>query len=68
MDLHCKALLDLGMIVNQDKTESVVFTRSNPERITLQCGSNNITTGEEIKVLGVYFEEKLTWKNHIKTQ
>ncbi len=68
MDLHCKALLDLGMIVNQDKTESVVFTRNNPERITLRCGSNNIATGEEIKVLGVYFEEKLTWKNHIKTQ
>ena len=66
MDLHCRALLDLGMIVNQDKTESVAFTRNNPERITLQCGSNNIATGEGIKVLGVYFDEKLTWKNHIR--
>ena len=66
MDLHCKAILDLGMIVNQKKPEAVVFTRNNPERITLRCGSNKITTGDGIKVLGVYFDEKLTWKPHIK--
>jgi len=61
---HTNALLSLGMIVNGNKTEAIYF---NKERkiLTLECNGEKITTGKEMKILGVIFDDKLSWSAHI---
>ena len=67
INLHCKALSELGMVVNQGKTEAVLFTRRKGEnKISFGCGSETIKTGDGMKVLGVHFDANLNWKTHIK--
>jgi len=62
---HCRALIDLGMIVNAKKTEAVLFGKTS-KRIEFKCGADTITAGPGMKVLGVYFDEHLTWKEHVE--
>jgi len=65
INAHTKALLTLGMIVNGKKTEAIYFNKER-KSITLNCNGELITTGKEMKILGVLYDEKMSWTNHIK--
>jgi len=63
---HVETLLRLGMIVNSKKTEAVYFSKTGT-RLKFKCQNEEIMTGPGMKVLGVYFDEKLSWTPQIKT-
>ena len=58
-------LKDSGMQVNSKKTEFCIFYKSDfmPKTITLL--NEKITSKREIKILGVTFDSKLSWHNHV---
>jgi len=64
INAHCKALGDLGMIVNAKKTEAVYFGKTS-KKLSFNCSSDTIETGSGMKVLGVFFDEHLDWKEHV---
>ena len=53
--------------LNPSKTQVGLFTNSNSAKeITLNLGRVPLTVSNEIKFLGLTFDSKLTWKNHIQ--
>ena len=53
--------------LNPSKTQVGLFTNSNTAKeITLNLGRVPLTLSNEIKFLGLTFDSKLTWKNHIQ--
>ena len=53
--------------LNPSKTKVGLFTNSNTAKeITLNLGRVPLTVSNEIKFLGLTFDSKLTWKNHIQ--
>jgi len=63
---HVETLHRLGMIVNSKKTEAVYFSKTST-RLKFKCQNEEIMTRPGMKVLGVYFDEKLSWTPQIKT-
>ena len=61
-----KWLKDSGMQVNSKKTEFCIFYRFDPPKKTIQLYEENICSKNQIKILGVTFDSKLTWFNHIQ--
>ena len=54
---------------NADKTKVMIFTRKHKyEKPEIQINRKPIEYVETFKYLGVTFDRKLTWKEHIKTQ
>ena len=53
--------------LNPSKTQVSLFTNRNTAKdITLNLGRVPLTVSNEIKCLGLTFDSKLTWKNHIQ--
>ena len=53
--------------LNPSKTQVGLFTNSySAKEITLNLGRVPLTVSNEIKFLGLTFDSKLTWKNHIQ--
>ena len=53
--------------LNPSKTQVCLFTNSNTAKnITLNLGRAPLTVSKEIKFLGLTFDSKLTWRNHIQ--
>jgi len=52
--------------VNSKKTEAVYFSKLS-KRLVLKCQDKNITTGARMKVLGLYFDEKMSWPPQIRS-
>ena len=53
--------------INEDKTEFIIF-HNNKELIrsySLQVGNNSIKISNSTKILGVYFDQKITINQHI---
>ena len=53
--------------INEDKTEFIIF-HNNKELIrsySLQVGDNSIKISNSTKILGVYFDQKMTLNQHI---
>jgi len=65
MRSHILELKCLGMIVNEKKTEAIYLNKGQTRKLELRCGQELITTGENLKALGVTFDEKLTWETQI---
>jgi len=66
---------DNKLFFNPDKTKAICFHRIREEAntqhtglnlINLKMGDKIIDFDEELKYLGVVFDEKLTWNNHLK--
>ena len=58
-----------GMELNATKTKSILFGRSRtmlPEHPDLFIGNNAIGSEEKLKLLGVWFDSKLTFECHIR--
>jgi len=65
MTMHINELLRLVMVVNTKKTELVVFNKKPLESIMLNCLGEVLESKKLMKVLGVIFEETLSWQPHI---
>ena len=54
-----------GMLINESKTETCYFTKTSFQKKCLRFNKQNITTQQNIKILGFTFSHDLTWRNHI---
>lgn len=59
-----------GMIINEQKTEYVIFKRPSIKYKTLKIkvGNTLVANSTELKVVGVIFDEHLSWSKHIDSQ
>jgi hypothetical protein len=62
-----KWLSDSGLKVNENKTELVLFYRKDCRRVTLRINNTRIWSLDYMNVLGVVFDSKLGWAQHIAT-
>ena len=60
-----KWLKKSGLIVNQNKTEACLFYKNDFEQVNLRIGENTINTKKSLNVLGVIFDLKLQWSDHV---
>jgi hypothetical protein len=60
-----KWLKKSGMKVNNKKTELCLFHRLNTAQINFSIGDSIVKSKIEINVLGVLFDSRLQWSNHI---
>ena len=58
-------LKDSGLKVNADKTEFVVFHANKQVKAEILVVGKKVTSKSTINVLGITFDENLTWANHI---
>jgi len=59
---HEEFMERIGMVVNKQKTELVVFSKKDDITIEL---SNGIKSSQQFKALGVIFTKNLSWDTHI---
>jgi len=62
---HLKWLRKSGMLVNDSKTEIMVVHKSDKLKITLQIGETLIESKNNMKVLGILFNQNLSWTEHV---
>ena len=60
-----KWLKQSGLIVNQEKTEACLFYKNDCAQVNLKVGENRILTKKSMNVLGVIFDCKLQWSDHV---
>ena len=65
MAIQIKWLKDSGMVSNVSKTEAAIFYKNDVRLIKIHLGDKQIEVKKSIKLLGVIFDTKLTWSNHI---
>lgn len=63
MNLHLHWLSQNGMVCNVDKTELMLM--NSEHQIELEVDSMKITTQSTMKVLGIMFDDKLKWSEHV---
>jgi len=61
---HIEALEEIGMKVNEDKTEIVLFGKGN-QTVELDVKGTTVESKEAIKALGIVIDKGLTWNNHV---
>jgi hypothetical protein len=61
---HVKYLESLGMVVNKEKTEAIIF-RKNPTCVELRFAGTTIQTTNKMKALGVTLSHNLSWEAHV---
>jgi hypothetical protein len=65
MKKHVEWFTTIGMVVNVDKTEAVIFSKSYVSPILLTVNGESFSTRDTMKVLGVTFDSKLKWDVHV---
>ena len=60
-----KWLKKSGLIVNKEKTEACLFFKHGHAPIVLKVGETSIVTKQCINVLGVIFDSRLRWSEHV---
>ena len=58
-------LTNSGMKVNEAKTDVCLFHRGDTTPISLNINGTTITSNTKINILGVIFDSKLQWSEHI---
>ena len=54
-----------GLKVNESKTEACLFSKRDCAPLVLNIGHDSITTKKTLNVLGVIFDSKLQWTEHV---
>ena len=62
-----KWLKKSGLKVNDAKTDLCLFYKNDTTPVVLTLGDSSIRSKNEINVLGVVFDSKLQWANHVAT-
>ncbi len=59
---------DQGLTFSKEKTTGITFshTKKPPRRIELNLGNSPIKETRTIKLLGMTFDQKMTWKAHVE--
>ena len=60
-----KWLKKSGLKVNEEKTELCLFYKNDTSKVNVRLGDSIIISKNEMNVLGVLFDSKLRWSNHI---
>ncbi len=60
-----KWLRKSGLKVNQEKTDLCLFYKHDTAPVTIRLGDSLIRSKSEINVLGILFDSKLQWSNHV---
>ena len=68
LTLITKWLIDSGLKVNQTKMELCQFYRKDTPAVEIRVDNIIIKSKDNMNVLGVIFDSKLTWAKHIATQ
>jgi len=61
---HIEALEEIGMKVNEEKTEIVLFGKNNPP-VTLNVKGTAVESKASIKALGIVIDKGLSWSDHV---
>ena len=67
MERIIKWLKNLGLKVNDAKTEVCVFSRTDVRPIKLTINGIELTTKKSMNVLEVHFDTKLNWQTHLQS-
>jgi hypothetical protein len=54
-----------GLKVNNEKTDMCLFYKHDTTPVFIKVGDLSIRSKKEINVLGVTFDSKLQWSNHV---
>ena len=65
VELMIKWLTQSGLKVNGEKTELCIFARTDIAPITIIINNTQIKSKPSMNVLGVQFDSKLTWEEHV---
>ena len=65
LEMITKWLRGSGLIVNEKKTEVCVFHKNDQRLINLKVDAAVVKSKKSINVLGVIFDSKLNWNEHI---
>ena len=68
LTLITKWLTGSGLKVNEQKTELCLFYRKDTPQIEIIINNSTIKSETVMNVLGVLFDSKLTWSNHVSKQ
>ena len=68
LEIITKWLKESGLKVNESKTELCLFYRKDTPQIEIIVNNVVIKSMKSMNVLGVEFDSKLTWSNHIAKQ
>jgi dsDNA-binding SOS-regulon protein len=60
-----KWLKKSGLVVNDAKTDLCLFFKKDTQQVTINLGTSRIASKDVINVLGVTFDSKLHWLEHI---
>ena len=56
-----------GLTFSSEKTKCIIFSKKRqPQLIDLKLGSTKIKTTTSLKILGMIFDHRMTWKEHIE--
>ena len=66
LEMITKWLKNSGLKVNDSKTEACLFHIRNQVQIEFIINGNTITTKPSMNVLGVQFDSKLQWSDHVQ--
>lgn len=65
LDKAYKWLTGSGMVINEEKTEFVVFANKSESEPLVKLNNKHIDAKTEMKVLGVCFDNKLNWSTQV---
>ena len=60
-----KWLKKSGLVVNDAKTDLCLFYKKETQQVSINLGMNMITSKNVINVLGVTFDSRLQWSEHV---
>ncbi len=63
MCVHLEWLKRNGMVCNVTKTEVMIMNEQTP--VTIEIDGNSIKTKTSMRVLGILFDEKLSWSSQV---
>lgn len=66
LEKHIRWLKDSGLVVNESKTENIIFHRTENIKEKIKIGKEEIETKKELKALGITLQQNLRWGPQVK--
>ena len=64
-EITAKWMKDSGLVINNEKTEVCVFHKQDTNITEVMLNGSLITIKKSIKILGIIFDSKLNWFEHV---